>query len=287
MTETPDNDLLRILDLEQIDDNLFRGQNQYPKRSRGRLFGGQVLSQSLTAAKHTVDQGRNCHSLHAYFLRPGRVDIPVVYRIERIRDGRSFTTRRIVAIQNGEAIFSMDASFHVNEPGLSHQIDVGDFPGPDELESDVEIAKRLEPGDPRIPGWSRLTRTIETRTVYPFDKPRPDNNMNPLWLRFKLTREEIGQHTQGLLTYATDMGLLAASLVPHLKKFDRNRLQMASLDHAVWFHREADLSGWILFVKDTPSSNATRGMNRGSFYTEDGTLLASALQEGLMRVMRE
>lgn len=274
-------ELLGVLDLESIETNWFRGRNE--SRQGARLFGGQVLAQALAAGANTVDGTRPCHSLHAYFLRPGDSTTPVLYSVDRIRDGRSFTTRRIVAIQNGEAIFSMDVSFHIDETGLTHQMDMPDLPMPESLEDDMQVAKRMSEQH-SMPGWSTRERPFDLRSVYPIDQKRPDNNMNPVWLRFRRPLpNDIFLH-QCLLAYASDMGLVSTSMLPHRKAVDRREVQMASLDHALWFHRDFAADDWILYIKETTTAAASRGYNRGAFYTRDGALIASTLQEGLMRV---
>ncbi len=281
MSQEKSRELLNLLELEQIEVNLFRGQNE--ARMGARLFGGQVLAQALSAAAKTVDADRPCHSLHAYFMRPGDADVPVIYNVERIRDGRSFTTRRIKAIQNGEAIFSMDASFQLVEEGLVHQIEMQPFPGPAELEDDVEIARRM-PNNDQLSGWAIRERAFDGRSVYPMDKPRAEDNLNPVWVRFRQPVTAGQWMHQCLLAYASDMGLVSTSMVPHRNSINRNKLQMASIDHALWLHREIDVCQWLLYIKETTRGGAARGFNRGSFYTEDGRLVASSMQEGLMRV---
>jgi len=274
-------ELLSILELEDIETNLFRGQNE--NRAGVRLFGGQVLAQALAAAGKTVDDDRQCHSLHAYFLRPGDSAVPVVYNVERIRDGTSFTTRRIVAIQHGEAIFSMDASFQVHEEGLTHQIDMMRLPSPEELHDDLEVARKSS-GAEQFSGWSTRERPFDLRAVYPMDRPRPENNLNPVWLRFRTPLPESARLHCYLLAYASDMGLVSTSALPHRNSVRRNRIQMASLDHALWFHREFKVDDWLVYIKETANAAASRGFNRGAFYTRDGRLIASSMQEGLMRL---
>lgn len=282
MNSNPARDLLSVMDVETIDADIFRGTNENRAGMGPRLFGGQVLGQALAAASRTVDETRPCHSLHAYFMRPGDVETPVLYSVERIRDGRSFVTRRIVAVQNGEAIFSMDASFQSPEKGLEHQIDMDTFPSPDDLEDDMVTAGRL-PADAPVSGWARRPRPFELKSVYPLDQERPQNQVNPIWIRF---REEFDDKrlNQFLLAYASDMGLVSTSMLPHHKNVGRNKLQMASLDHALWFHRDFDVTDWLIYIKETPTAGSARGFNRGSFYTRTGTLVASTMQEGLMRV---
>lgn len=281
MSESKASELLRLLELEVIETNLFRGQNE--SRFGARLFGGQVLAQSLAAAANTVPDDRWCHSLHAYFMRPGDAAVPVVYSVDRIRDGGSFTTRRIVAVQRGEAIFSMDASFQVQEEGLHHQIEMQSFAMPEELEDDMDVAKR-SPDIQQFSGWSTRERPFDLRSVYPVDRPRPDNNLNPVWIRFRDDVSASPQLSRCLLAYASDMGLVSTAMLPHRKTVRRAAIQMASLDHALWFHQACNLDDWLLYVKETTSAASSRGFNRGAFYLRDGTLIASTMQEGLMRV---
>ena len=281
MSESRASELLSILELENIEVNLFRGANE--NRFGARLFGGQVLAQALTAAGSTVSDDRQCHSLHAYFLRPGDAEIPVVYNVDRIRDGGSFTTRRIVAIQHGEAIFSMDASFHVREEGLTHQIDMAEYPDPDDLEDDLEVARRA-PDVEAVSGWSTRERPFDLRSVYPVDRPRPKTNENPMWLRFRQKTTVPQRVARCLLAYASDMGFVSTSILPHRDLVRRDKVQMASLDHGLWFHADIDMEDWLLYVKETTSGAASRGYNRGEFYTRSGKLVASAMQEGLMRI---
>ena len=267
------DELNRILDLEVIEDNLFRGENEY--REYKRLFGGQVLAQALIAAYRTVDSARTCHSLHGYFLRPGDTERPVLYQVDPIRDGSSFTTRRIKAIQKGEAIFSMDASFQIEETGLSHQMDLEqEITQPENLEDDYEVAKRKG----QQTGWSDRKRPFEIRTV-----PKIGNNRSAVWLRYRDETKEPGdpQH-QFLLSYASDMSLISTAMIPHRKTIT-GTMQVASLDHALWFHRPFSVYDWILYTRDTPVAAGARGFTRGSFYNTKGQLIASVMQEGLIR----
>ena len=281
----PADDLMSVLDLEQIEADIFRGANESREGMGPRLFGGQVLGQALVAASRTVEDARPCHSLHAYFMRPGDPEVPVLYSVDRIRDGRSFTTRRIVAVQRGEAIFSMDASFQVEEKGLEHQIDMTDIPDPDSLEDDMTVARRLPKSAP-ISGWARRPRPFEMRSVYPLDSDSRDDHQNPVWIRFRKELRST-QENQYALAYASDMGLVSTSMLPHRNSVPRHRLQMASLDHALWFHCTFDAADWLVYIKETTSADAARGFNRGSFYTRDGRLVCSTMQEGLMRVRPE
>tara|TARA_R110002072_G_scaffold89232_6_gene200068 strand:- start:64290 stop:65141 length:852 start_codon:yes stop_codon:yes gene_type:complete len=271
-------ELLTILELETIDVNLYRGQND--SLHRQRLFGGQVLAQAISAAINTVDSDRPCHSAHGYFLRPGSPEVPVLYRIDRIRDGRSFTTRRIVALQKGEAIFSMDASFQVVESGMEHQMPMQNVPGPEELEDDVIIAKRNGVTNP----WQLRERPFEIRSVAQLSDASKNRSENPVWVRFRQEVPETQRHHQQLLAYASDMGFVSTSFLPHQEQHNRDHIQMASLDHALWFHKKISVSDWLLFAKETNNSEGARGFNRGAFYNRDGILVASVMQEGLMRV---
>ncbi len=280
MTESISEQLLRILTLETVDANLFRGTHEGIVGMR--LFGGQVLAQALAAANNTVEPERLCHSLHGYFLRPGSPDVPVIYRVERIRDGRSFTTRRIVALQYGEAIFSMDASFQVPETGLSHQIDMVEVPGPELLEDDVILARRAGVSN----DWSKRERPFEIRSVAQLSNAAENRTENPVWIRFKSAVANEQRLHQQLLAYASDMGLVSTSFLPHQETHDRSGIQTASLDHALWFHHPINITEWLVYMKESTSTASARGFNRGAFYTADGKLVASAMQEGLIRLKR-
>lgn len=275
--------LVDQLDLEQIDVNLFRGMSI--NMGTPRVFGGQVIGQALIAALRTVEESP-CHSLHGYFLRPGDPSMPIIYEVDRIRDGRSFTTRRIVAVQKGEAIFSMAASFQTSEPGLSHQCDMPDVPGPDECYTDEDLVK-----DPKMLEHMkamRSNRPIEIRRVEPnsFVNPEVAEPIQHLWLRSKQALPDDPAIHQCILAYASDMGLLSTSALPHGQSFFTG-LQSASLDHAMWFHREFRVDQWILFAMDSPTAGRSRGFNRGKMFTQDGRFIASVAQEGLIRPPRD
>ncbi|NJN50960.1 MAG: acyl-CoA thioesterase II [Gammaproteobacteria bacterium] len=278
----PAQHLLDILSLEVIEKNLFRAGHE--DRDGGRLFGGQVLAQALRAAGHTVED-RVPHSLHGYFMRPGDSARPVLYDVERIRDGSSFTTRRVVAIQNGAAIFSMDVSFQVVEQGLSHADAMPNVPLPEELEDDVLRARRDEK-NPHIGAWARRERPFETRSVLPLGQSRvgTDRFWNPVWLKFRGTlpaNDALLPHC--LLAYASDMGMVSTSAMPHMAEIPRADVMMASLDHALWIHRPLAVDDWLLFVKRTTTATGARGMNHADFFNRHGQLVASVYQEGLMR----
>jgi acyl-CoA thioesterase-2 len=279
--------LLSILDLEQLEKNLFRGTS--PQVGMRRVFGGQVIGQALVAATRTVE-GVLPHSLHAYFLLGGDPSIPIVYDVDRIRDGKSFTTRRVVAIQRGQAIFSIMVSFHNDEPGLSHQMPMPDVPHPDNLPSGAELKENILPQLPEaVRNYYRRERPIELRPV-DFGRytgnPQPGNRFN-IWMRTAAPLPDDPAIHRCALAYASDMTILDTALLPHQRSiFDRS-IMGASLDHAVWFHRPFRADRWMLYVQDSPSSHGSRGFGRGLIYAEDGTLVASVAQEGLMRERRE
>ncbi len=271
--------LLLLLQLERIDSTVWRGQNE--ARFGARLFGGQVLAQALVAATNTVDTDRLCHSLHGYFLRPGRADIPVIYQFEAIRDGKSFTTRRIKAIQRGEAIFSMDVSFQTREPGLTHQIDMTELPPPESLIDDRSLAS--DANDPN-PQWTQRERPFEICSVYQQDRPADDSRTQPIWIRYQTPVPAEQNLHRYLLTYASDMSLVSTAVLPHRFEVKQSQLQVASLDHALWFHHDIDVNDWLVYIKDTTQAGSGRGFNRGAFYSRTGKLVASAMQEGVIRV---
>lgn len=271
--------LVDQLNLEQIDVNLFRGFST--SFGPPRVFGGQVIGQALIAALRTVDNAP-CHSLHGYFLRPGDPSLPIIYEVDRIRDGKSFTTRRIVAIQKGEAIFSMAASFQIYESGLSHQTDMPDVPAPEDCFSEEDLLPSSE-GLEQFKAM-QANRPIEMRRVEPhsFVKPKASDPIQHLWLRSKQTLPDDPAIHQCILAYASDLGLLSTCALPHGQSFFTG-LQSASLDHAMWFHRSFRADEWVLFAMDSPIAGRSRGFNRGKMYTQDGRLIASVAQEGLIR----
>jgi acyl-CoA thioesterase-2 len=277
-------DLLGLLDLEAIEVNLFRGLS--PQTGWQRVFGGQVLGQALVAALRTVE-GRTAHSLHGYFLRPGDVKVPILYEVDRIRDGRSFTTRRVVAIQHGQAIFSMSVSFQVTEGGLQHQLDMPDVPGPEGLANEVELRTRVAHKLPA--SWSSVftrDRPIEMRPIDPVDEFEPEKAapVQSVWFRaVDRLPDDLSLH-QCVLAYASDMTLLDTALRPHAVSWVNDRIQSASLDHAMWFHRPFRADEWLLYHMDSPCVSGARGFNRGSIFTQSGELVASCAQEGLIRL---
>ena len=277
------------MDLETLEENLFRGQSE--NIGGPRVFGGQVIGQALTAAVRTVPEKRSVHSLHAYFLCPGDMEYPIIYDVERTRDGGSFTTRRVVAIQKGEPIFDMALSFHKKEKGPSHQIDMLDIPGPNECVSELEVRKKMIDKVPeRFRDFFLRERPIEIRNLPGegmFEVPQKKVPYKHVWMKAvaKLP-DDIVQH-QAVLAYASDMGLLSTAMNPHKLSFAKGNVQSASLDHAMWFHRPFRADEWMLYSTDSPSASNARGFNRGSVYTEKGVLVASAVQEGLMRVVKK
>ena len=281
----PVKELLSILDLERIEVNMFRGFT--PPSRLIRVFGGQVISQALVAAYRTVSN-RRCHSLHAYFIRPGNPEIPIIYEVDQSRDGRSFTTRRVVAIQNGEQIFSLAASFHEDEDGFSHQSDSPSAPPPENLTSQfdrrLEVASRLPEN---LAKAFEAEPPIDVRPVHPQSllDPRVLEPINHAWIRLK---EAIGDEDwlhQAVLAYASDMTLLDTCVRPHGVNF-LNGAQMASLDHVMWFHEPFRIDEWLLYAQDSPKAFGGRGFNRGTLFTRDGRLVASVAQEGLIRPAR-
>ena len=283
------NKLINLLDLEQLENNLFRGQSE--NIGGPRVFGGQVLGQALTAAARTVEKKRTAHSLHAYFLRPGDMEFPIIYDVDRIRDGGSFTTRRVVAIQKGEPIFNTSISFHKKESGPTHQIDMPDIPGPEECQSEIQIRKQIAERVPeKMRDFFLRERPIEMRSMPGEDMFKEAKKKPPykyMWMKaVDRLPDDISLH-QAILAYASDMGLLSTSLNPHRLSFASGNFQSASLDHAMWFHRPFRADEWMLYSTDSPSASNARGFNRGSVYTEKGVLVASAVQEGLMRVVKK
>ena len=278
------NDLLSILDLEPLEHNLFRGRSFDPGWQR--VFGGQVIGQSLVAASRTVIADRFVHSLHGYFLRAGDPAAPIVYEVERIRDGGSFSTRRVVAIQHGQTIFIMSASFHIREDGLEHQIAMPDVPGPEDLPVDDERGIALLEGAPAGVRryWERLRpielRPVDLKSYFRRDEAR---NNHAIWIRARTSIGDDPVLNSCVLAYASDLTLLDTTLLAHGKSAFDPGLQVASLDHAMWFHRPFRMDDWLLYVEDSPSAHGARGFNRGSLFDRKGVLVASVAQEGLVR----
>jgi acyl-CoA thioesterase-2 len=276
--------LLQTLDLEHLEENLFRGVS--PQVGWQRVFGGQVIGQALVAAQRTVVADRFVHSLHAYFMRPGDPSVPIVYEVDRIRDGGSFTTRRVVAVQHGAAIFALSASFQAEEAGLDHQIAPPAVPQPETLMGEAEMkAAFLAHAPEAVRRYWEQPRPIEIRPVslkhyISREKQEP---VQHVWIKATGPVPDDRRIAAAVLAYVSDMTLLDTSLRAHgTSIFDRS-LQVASLDHAMWFHRPFQLDDWLLYTQDSPSTSGARGMNRGSIFDRSGNLLASVAQEGLIR----
>jgi acyl-CoA thioesterase-2 len=275
--------LVKLLDLEPIEVNMFRGVS--PDEDRQRIFGGQVAGQALVAAARTVDPDRRVHSLHAYFLRAGDPRVPVLYEVDRLRDGGSFTTRRVVAIQHGKAIFNMAASFQVDEDGYEHSFTMPDAPPPEELPT---MRERFARAGIEIPPWADRPRPIDIRHVdwAPHGRDTPRLPRQNVWLRAdgQLPDDPI-LHTI-VLTYASDMTLLDTATLPHGGHWFEPTMFLASLDHAMWFHRPFRADEWLLYTQDSPTATGGRGLSRGLVFAHDGTLVATVMQEGLIRRIR-
>ena len=284
----PAMELLDLLDVEQLEVDLFRGIGSGGETTR-RIFGGHVIAQALAAAYRTVPD-RMCHSLHAYFIRPGDPEIPVIYSVDRARDGGSFTTRRVVAIQHGAQILNLSASFHVAEDGWDWQHPMPAVEGPDGLLSRAEQRELYAAAVPEKlrPDFLR-PRPIEIREVAPRDvlNPAPTTDVNQLWFRMEAAAGTSPQMQQLLLAYASDMNLLGSSLRPHGLTWFKGEVMSASLDHAMWFHAPIRFENWHLYAMDAPFTGGARGFNRGAIYAADGTLVASTAQEGLLRPLRK
>ncbi len=281
--------LLSILDLEHLEQNLFRGRS--PQNSWQRVFGGQVVGQALMAANRTVDdQDRLPHSMHAYFILPGDPKVPIIYEVERIRDGGSYSTRRVKAIQHGHAIFTMSVSFHRAEEGFEHQLKMPDVPAPESLPSEAELKQRLLPLLPdAIRRYWERERPIELRPVdvQRFLAPEKREPVQYLWIKANGHIPDDQRLHQCVLAYTSDFSLLDTALVAHGRVLFDPRLMLASLDHAVWFHRPVRADEWLLYAQDSPSAQGGRGFCRGNIFSRDGKLLASVAQEGVIRERKE
>jgi acyl-CoA thioesterase II len=281
-------ELLNVLTLEPLEVNLFRGTS--PQNGWWRVFGGQVIAQALVAAMKTVEPGRMPHSLNAYFILGGDPKSPIIYEVERIRDGKSFTTRRVVAIQHGEAIFALSCSFHVPEESFDHQTRMPHVPMPEQLADDHDYKNNILPllPDP-VRAYYERERPIELRPVefgrYMGQK-QSDGKFN-IWMRAMGKLPDDPAVHMAVLAYASDLSLLDSALIPHGRSVFEKDIQASSLDHALWFHRPFRADDWILYAQDSPSMTGARGFSRGQFFAKDGTLIASVAQEGLLRIKRE
>jgi acyl-CoA thioesterase-2 len=277
------DDLLVLLELERLEVNLFRGLS--PDEDRQRVFGGQVAAQALVAAGRTVESDRPVHSLHSYFLRPGDPNVPIIYEVDRIRDGRSFTTRRVIAIQHGRVIFNLAASFQIVEPGPDHEMEMPEVPGPEALPT---YRERLQPYMGRLGAemveWLSRERPIDSRPVedphWLVPGPRPPEQ--DVWIRTNGTLPGDPLLHACIVAYASDLSLLDTATLPHAIGYD-GHYQMASLDHAMWFHRPFRADEWLLYHQMSPSAHGARGLALGHVFTHDGTLAITVMQEGLIR----
>jgi len=283
------DDLLNLLELERLEINIYRGHSR--DLGTGRVFGGQVFAQALVAARRTIADEREAHSVHGYFLREGDFKAPIVYFVDRPRDGRSFTSRRVTAIQHGEAIFHLSASFHKREDGLEHQVAMPTVPPPESLTSELELIRARAD---RIPEDLRTVltqdRPIDVRPINPTDPfapstpRRPEDATRQIWFRVVERMPDTPIMHQAVLAYASDYGFLPTALLPHGVAFRDPRLIIASLDHTLWMHRSFRADEWLLYVSDSPSAAGARGFVRGQVFTRAGMLIASVAQEGLIRV---
>lgn len=288
MTSSTVDELLSLLQLERLEDNLFRGES----RDIGTryVFGGQVLGQALSAAQQTVEGDRNAHSLHAYFLRAGDIEKPIVYHVERTRDGGSFSMRRVNAIQHGKTIFNFAASFQVEETGVEHQLPMPIVPKPEDISPDAglppEVLAKLPP---KLQRWFGRAGPFEFRHVYPRDDLNPPKRppFQQVWFRLSSRASDNPALHRALLAYASDFHLIGTTMFPHGISFLQRNVQVASLDHALWFHRPFRVDEWLLYSCDSPTAQGGRGLARGMIYSEDGRLVASTAQEGLIRLRPE
>jgi acyl-CoA thioesterase-2 len=275
--------LLAILDLERIEDNIFRGRS--PQVGWQRVFGGLVIAQALVASCRTVE-GRPPHSLHGYFLLPGDPAVPIIYEVDRLRDGKSFATRRCNAIQHGRAIFSLSASFQVEEDGLAHALAMPDVPPPETLPSEAEMLEKFWAQLPEpARRWFGAPRPIETRPIDPsrYIRKTAGSPEQYMWLRATGALPDDAAIHRAVLAYLSDMTLLDTALMVHGRTLFDPAFQVASLDHALWFHRPFRADDWLLFAQDSPSTSGARGFTRGLLFSRDGRLVASVAQEGLIR----
>jgi len=277
-------EIIDILSIERIEENLYRGKNHKTEH----VFGGQVLAQAIAAAFRTVDPGQHLHSIHGYFLRSGDWNVPILYEVERIRDGRSFSTRRVVAIQHGRAIFNMDSSWQKQEAGLRHALPMPDVPPPEGLRGDREAYQQVIRERPEVQRFAFRFEAIDSRQVERI--LLTDEGVHApykhTWLR---TREPLGDDPEihlGMLAYMSDLDFMSTSMLPHGRNTMRDSVQGASLDHALWFHRPFRADEWLLFAKESPNAGGARGFVRGHFFNRSGDLVATAAQECLIRPIR-
>ena len=283
---TPVSELIELLSLERLEDNLFRGQS----RDIGTkyVFGGQVVGQALSAAQATLKEARTAHSLHAYFLKAGDIAAPIVYQVDRTRDGGSFSVRRVTAIQHGQPIFFLAASFQRDEDGAEHQLSMPEVPQPEDIEPGHAVPDKVMAELPeKIQRWLSKEGPFEFRHVYPRDELKPPKRppFQQVWFRLAERVGDAPELHRALLAYASDFHLLGTATFPHGISYYQPNVQMASLDHALWFHRPFRADDWLLYSIDSPSAQGSRGLARGMVYDRHGKLVASTAQEGLIRVV--
>lgn len=288
MTHPLVGELIDLLQLERLEENLFRGQS----RDIGTryVFGGQVLGQALSAAQRTVDPARAVHSLHAYFLRAGDIEAPIVYEVDRARDGKSFSVRRVVAIQHGQTIFNFSASFQISEAGVEHQMSMPEVPQPEDLSPPEPLPPaELVKIPVKLQRWLGMKGPFEFRHVYPRNELNPPKRppFQQVWFRLIDRAPDDPTLHRAMLAYASDFHLIGTATLPHGISFLQRHVQMASLDHALWFHRPFRVDEWLLYACDSPSAQGARGLARGMIYTRDGALVASTAQEGMIRILPE
>lgn len=288
MTSPIVGELIDLLQLERLEENLFRGQS----RDIGTryVFGGQVLGQAVSAAQQTVDASRAVHSLHAYFLRAGDIEAPIVYEVDRARDGHSFSVRRVVAIQHGKPIFNFAASFQIAEPGVEHQLSMPEVPPPQDLPAPERLPPEELAGLPaKLQRWLARKGPFEFRHVYPRNELKPTKRppYQQVWFRLCDSAPDDPTMHRAMLAYASDFHLIGTAMLPHGISYLQHNVQVASLDHALWFHRPFRVDEWLLYSCDSPSAQGARGLTRGMIFTREGTLVASTAQEGLIRLRPE
>lgn len=279
------NDLLSLLSLEKLEDGLFRGQSQ--DLGFGHVFGGQVMGQALSAAKQTVSEDRNVHSLHSYFLRAGDEKLPIIYDVENMRDGGSFSARRVKAIQKGRPIFYMTCSFQKHEEGFEHQAQMPDVPGPDGLLNQQELAVTMRDKVPKkILEKFMADSPIEMRLVNPINPLAPGTNEPNRYVWIRANGELPNNHCihEYLLAYASDFNFLVTAAQPHSVSVLTPGMRLATIDHAMWFHRAFNMGEWLLYSIESPNAGGGRGFVTGQFFDRQGRLVASATQEGLLRL---
>ena len=288
MTSPIVDELTQLLTLERLEDNLFRGQS----RDIGTkyVFGGQVLGQALSAAQQTVDGARTAHSLHAYFLRAGDIEAPIIYSVERTRDGSSFSVRRVIAVQHGQTIFNCAVSFQIAEAGGEHQMTMPEVPKPEDVSAPEPVtAEELARIPVKMQRWLGMKGPFEFRHVYPRNEIKPPKRppYQHVWFRLTDRAPDAPDLHRAMLAYASDFHLIGTSMFPHGLSYFQNNVQIASLDHALWFHRPFRVDEWLLYSCDSPTAQNSRGLARGMIFTRDGVLVASTAQEGLVRLLPE